>query len=97
MKAYSKYTMLYKVLLKNLKENRDVFWEPGRLPDILVLEIEKNDSVYKASILENNSKITVAVEDGKREWHCLSGSAGKFSKCPPSHGKTFYIHISTSN
>lgn len=58
--------MYYKVLLKILKENRDVFWKPGRLPDILALEIEKNDSVYKASVLKNNSKITVAVKDGKR-------------------------------
>jgi len=32
-------------------------------PDILGLEIEKNDSVYKESVLESKSKITGSVED----------------------------------
>lgn len=68
MKANSKYTMYYKVLLNLLKENRDVFlkaWETSRYPG-LGKRKKKNDSVYKASVLENNSKIIVAVEDGKR-------------------------------
>lgn len=37
MKANSKYTMYYKVLLNLLKENRDVFlkaWETSRYPGL---------------------------------------------------------------
>lgn len=65
------------------------------LPDILHLEIEKNDSAYKASLLESNSKITAAVEDTTRQWHCLSGSATKFSVCPPSYGEdVLHLHRS---
>lgn len=45
--------MHYSFASETSERKQRCFWKPGVLPDILDLEIEKNDSVYKASVLES--------------------------------------------